>query len=288
MNVGGERPDPARPPADRAAAGVSEARLPRAGLVLPYAEQGPPTGLPVVLLHAVGDSWRSFEPLMAHLPDTLHVLAPSQRGHGGASCPPHGYRPADFAADLAEFLDRVGVERALLVGASSAGFTLRRFAAAQPGRVAGLAFLGSPAQLADKPAAPAVREWVHRLTDPLDPVALRTLADSLVSRPLREEFADLVVRENLRAPAQVWRDTFDGLLGEPPPDGLGAVTAPVLVVWGDQDRILPRSDQYRLTAAFPRATLLVHEGSGHVVHWDDPARTAADLAAFAAACAHRP
>ncbi|MFD0351450.1 alpha/beta fold hydrolase [Kitasatospora aburaviensis] len=63
---------------------------------------------------------------------------------------------------------------------------------------------------------------------------------------------------------------------------------PVLVVWGDQDRVLPRSDQERLAAAFPHATLLVHEGSGHVVHWDDPARTATDLAAFAATCATRP
>lgn len=262
-------------------------RLP-GGLLMPYAEQGPRAGLPVVLLHAVGDSWRSFEPLMARLPDTLHVLAPNQRGHGGASCPPQGYRPADFAADLAAFLDVMGVERAVLVGASSAGFTLRRFAAAWPERVGGLVFLGSPAQLADKPGVLAIREWVDQLTDPLDPVALRGLVDSLVSRPLPEEFAELMVREGMRAPARVWRDTFQGLLEEPPPDGLDRVTAPVLVVWGDRDSVLPRSDQERLAAAFPHVTLLVHEGSGHVVHWDDPARTATDLAAFAAACIHRP
>ncbi|MFE3113422.1 alpha/beta fold hydrolase [Kitasatospora indigofera] len=255
---------------------------------LPYAEQGPPTGLPVVLLHAVGDSWRSFEPLMAHLPDTLRVLAPSQRGHGGATCPPQGYRPAHFAADLAAFLDRTGVERAVLVGASSAGFTLRRFAAAEPGRVAGLVFLGSPAQLADKPGVAAIREWVDGLTDPLDPVAMRELVDSMVSRPLPEDFAELMTREAVRTPARVWRETFHGLLDEPPPARLGELTVPVLVIWGDRDRILTRSDQERLTAAFPRATLLVHEGAGHVVHWDDPVRTAADLTAFTAACARRP
>ncbi|GHH79133.1 hydrolase [Kitasatospora indigofera] len=255
---------------------------------LPFAEQGPRTGLPVVLLHAVGDSWRSFEPLMAHLPDTLRVLAPSQRGHGGASCPPQGYRPAHFAADLAAFLDRTGVERAVLVGASSAGFTLRRFAAAEPGRVAGLVFLGSPAQLADKPGVAAIREWVDGLTDPLDPVAMRELVDSMVSRPLPEDFAELMTREAVRTPARVWRETFHGLLDEPPPARLGELTAPVLVIWGERDQILPRSDQDRLTAAFPRSTLLVHEGAGHVVQWDDPVRTAADLTVFTAACARRP
>ncbi|MEU2632843.1 hypothetical protein ABZ641_38570, partial [Kitasatospora sp. NPDC007106] len=50
------------------------------GPALPYAEQGDPSGTPVVLVHAVGDSWRAFGPLMARLPAALHVFAPSQRG----------------------------------------------------------------------------------------------------------------------------------------------------------------------------------------------------------------
>ncbi|PBC70760.1 pimeloyl-ACP methyl ester carboxylesterase [Streptomyces sp. TLI_235] len=259
-------------------------RLP-GGPLLPYAEQGDPAGPPVVLLHAVADSWRAFEPLMARLPGTLHVLAPSQRGHGGASCPPQGYRPADFAADLAGFLDLLGIERAVLVGASSAGFTVRRFAADHPRRVTGLVFLGSPALLCDKPAAAALRESVARFTDPLDPVAVRALVESLPTRPLPPEFVDLMVQESLRAPARVWRDTLQGLLDETDLGGLDGVTAPALLIWGDRDGILPRADQERLAAALPRSTLLVHEGSGHVVHWDDPARTATDLAAFVAACA---
>ncbi|WP_354637899.1 alpha/beta fold hydrolase [Kitasatospora camelliae] len=262
---------------------TAEVRLP-GGLVLPYAEQGPQDGPPVVLLHAVGDSWRSFGPLTARLPDGLRLLAPSQRGHGGAGCPPHGYRPADLAVDLERFLDRLGVEGAVLVGASSAGFTLRRFAAAHPERVRGLAFLGSPALLADKPAAAGILAWVEGLTDPLDPVAVRGMVDAVVSRPLPEEFAELMVRESLRVPARVWRESVRGLLAEPAPDRLDQVRAPVLVVWGDRDTLLPRSDQERLAAAFPQGTLRVHHGSGHVVHWDDPDRTAADLAAFAASC----
>lgn len=262
---------------------TAEARLP-GGLVLPYAVQGPDTGLPVVLLHAVGDSWRAFEPLMARLPDTLRVLAPSQRGHGGATRPATGYRPADFAADLAAFLDGLGISRAVLVGASSAGFTLRRFAEAAPERVAGLVFLGSPAQLSDKPGVAAIRDWIDTLADPLDPAEMRRLLDGLVVRPLAEDFAARMVQESLRAPAHVWRDTFHALLDEPAPVRHDPCTAPVLVVWGDQDRLLPRADQERLVAAYPTAHLQVHHGSGHIVQWDDPARTAADVAAFAAHC----
>ena len=44
-------------------------------VTLPYVEQGDPSGVPVVLLHGVTDSWHSFELLMPHLPAALHVFA---------------------------------------------------------------------------------------------------------------------------------------------------------------------------------------------------------------------
>lgn len=42
------------------------------GLNLPYVEQGDPSGVPVVLLHAFADSWRSFEVVLRHLPQSIH------------------------------------------------------------------------------------------------------------------------------------------------------------------------------------------------------------------------
>ncbi|WUS61157.1 alpha/beta hydrolase [Kitasatospora herbaricolor] len=224
------------------------------------------------------------------LPGGRHYGRPGQQlprapGLTGPCGSPAGPAPV---RGKAAFLDRTAVDRAVLVEASSAGFTLRRFAAAEPGRVAGLVFLGSPARLADKPGVAAIRAWVDGLTDPLDPITMRELLDSLVSGPLPEDFAVLMVRESLPVPARVWRDSFHGLLDEPSSERLDQVTAPVLAIWGDHDPLVPRSDQERLTAAFPQATLLVHEGAGHVVHWDDPVRTAADPAAFTATCAHRP
>ena len=52
------------------------------GVTLRYVEQGHHSGVPVLLLHAYVDSWRSFERVLEHLPDDLHALAPSQRGEG--------------------------------------------------------------------------------------------------------------------------------------------------------------------------------------------------------------
>lgn len=47
---------------------------------LPYMEQGDPSGVPVLLLHAIADSWHAFEPVLAHLPNSIHAFALTQRG----------------------------------------------------------------------------------------------------------------------------------------------------------------------------------------------------------------
>ena len=54
------------------------------GVKLPYVEHGKSTGLPVLLLHGVTDSWRSFERVLPHLPKSIHAFALTQRGHADA------------------------------------------------------------------------------------------------------------------------------------------------------------------------------------------------------------
>ena len=51
---------------------------------LPYVEQGDVTGVPVVMLHGVTDSWRSFEHVLPHLPADIRPISLTQRGHGDA------------------------------------------------------------------------------------------------------------------------------------------------------------------------------------------------------------
>ena len=75
------------------------------GVVLPYAEHGHPRGVPVLLLHGVTDSWRSFETVLALLPPDVHAFAVTLRGHARASQPPTGYLYADLAADVAAFAE---------------------------------------------------------------------------------------------------------------------------------------------------------------------------------------
>jgi non-heme chloroperoxidase len=252
-------------------------------VTLPYVEQGDPSGIPVVFLHAIADSWRSFELVLPALPESIHAYALTQRGHGDASRPARGFHSRDFAADLAAFMDALHLEAAVVVGGSSGGFIARRFAMDHPERTLGLVLLGSPATLRDKPDVLEMwKSTISKLTDPISPDLVREFAEGTLTRPVPQAFLETIVQENLKVPARVWIATFEGLLEDDSLGELDKIKAPTLVVWGDQDAILPQSDQETLAAAITGSRLLVYPGAGHAFYWEDPGRVASDLAAFIA------
>jgi non-heme chloroperoxidase len=104
----------------------------------------------------------------------------------------------------------------------------------------------------------------------------------LPTRPVPGPFFDMVVGESLKVPARVWRDAFEGLLKIDHADRLGSIASPTLIIWGDQDAFCPRADQDALLAAIPDARLTVYAGAGHALHWEEPSRYAADVAAYVA------
>ena len=248
---------------------------------LPYVEQGDGSGVPVVLLHAVADSWRSFERLLPHLPSSIRAIAVTQRGHGDAGRPTTGYRVEDFASDLLAFLDLLELDAAVLVASSSAGLTVQRFAVDHPERTLGLVFIGAPRSLRDKPSAAELVAAVSELGDPVDRSFVSEFLDATVARPLPPDFRATLIAESLKVPARVWKATVGGLVEAVPAVESGAITGPTIIVWGDRDRFLPRSDQEALAAAIAGAQLVVYEGAGHAVHWEEPERVAADVAGLA-------
>lgn len=250
------------------------------GVRLPYVEQGDPSGVPLLLLHGLADSWRFFEPLLAQLPATLHAYAPDQRGHGEADRPASGYAPEDFAADAAAFMDAVGLRAAIVAGQSSGGYIAQRFAVDHPLQTLGLVLISTPRDFR-VPAAAGFASELAALKDPVDPAWVRGFTESIAAQPLAPELLDTLVRESCKPPARVWQDVFRGLLEADVPTESGAISAPTLILWGEQDALCPRSGQERLARAIPGAQLVTYPEAGHAVACELPARTATDLAAFA-------
>ena len=244
------------------------------GLRLSYAEQGENSGTPLILLHGIADSWRIFEPLLVELPESVHVFALSQRGHGDSNRPANGYRTRDFAEDLRLFMDALQIPKAIIVGASSGGFPARSFAAMHPERTAGLILLGSPATLTGRPNPFA------ELKDPIAPGFVKSFAESVLSRPASAEALDSMIAENLKVPARVWLETSNGLFEETFPGEFAKIQAPTLIIWGARDSIIPKEDQHALAEAIKGSKLITHPESGHMLYWEEPALIARDIVAF--------
>lgn len=76
---------------------MKRALLPN-GVQLPYIEHGDAGGMPVIFIHGITDSHRTYEPVLSAPPETFHAFAVTMRGHGDASRP---------VADLSAWLNHI-------------------------------------------------------------------------------------------------------------------------------------------------------------------------------------
>jgi non-heme chloroperoxidase len=253
------------------------------GLTLEYDRRGHLDGLPVIFLHGYTDSCRSFGPLLDHLPSEFHAVALTQRGHGGSDRPSGAYSLRAMAYDIAEFLDELGFEQAVVVGHCMGGLVAQRFALDFPSRTAGLVVINGFATLkgidgVDAPWDDAIAHF----TDPVDPGFVRAFQEGTVAEPVPGPFMELVIAESLRLPAELWRRILGDLRREDHTHALAAVRAPTRLFWGDRDTVFPRHLQEQLLAAIRHADLIVIDGAGHAPHWERPALMARAIREFAA------
>ncbi|MBW8481919.1 alpha/beta fold hydrolase [Actinomadura parmotrematis] len=255
-------------------------------------------GPPLLLVHGIGDSSATWEPVLARLAERHTVIAPDLLGHGDSAKPRADYAIGAYACGLRDLLTTLDADRVSVVGHSLGGGIAMQFAYQFPERVERLALVSSAGlgrevhpvfRLAAGPGAglgmllltaPATRAAV-RLSAPL----LRALGgaglgpdlDYVLGRYRR--FADPTAR---RAFLRTIRAGVD-LRGQ-------AVTMldrsylarelPTLIVWGRRDGIIPARHALVAHAALPGSRLEVFEDAGHFPHHDDPDRFADVLGDF--------
>lgn len=252
------------------------------GLRMHYAEQGDREGEAIVFLHAYVDSWFSYSRVLPLLSAEYHVFTPDQRGHGNSDKPQCCYTADDYAADVDAFMDAVGIEKATLVGDSSGGLIAQRMTLDYPHRVSSLVLIGSPTTLVNNEAVmEAGEQMLAGLEDPIPPEFVRDFILGTVHDPVPEEFLSTAVSQSLKVPTRVWRDYYEGvLLTVDDTARLGEIGVPTLILWGEQDALLPREEQEWRAAATPDATLKVYPETGHLAHWVRPEWVVRDLEAF--------
>lgn len=245
-------------------------------------------GVPLLLLHGFGASTFSWREVMAPLGESRLVVAFDRPGFGLTERPlppfptaTNPYRPTAQAQMTIALLDALGIDRAILVG-NSAGGTIALLAALEhPDRVAALVLVdaavytggGAPGWLRPLLRLPQVRRlgplfvrqmdrWGWELLNLAwhDPSRINPEILAGYSRPLQAENWDRALWELTLASEEL-----------PLASRLGEIRMPVLVITGDDDRIVPTTESIRLAADIPGARLVVIPDCGHVPQEECPA-----------------
>lgn len=234
-------------------------------------------GTPLLLLHAWGESWRSFERLIASIPSQL-IAAPDLRGHAGADKPEAAYSLAAVAEDVAALADALGITRAHVLGSSSGGYVAQQLAVMRPELVASLILVGSPLSLRGRP--PFASE-VESLSDPISEDWVRdSLSWYRLLHSVPAAYVEDRVQDGLAMPASIWKASLRGFYEAVPPSEAGSISAPTLILWGAHDHLVPRHHQQTLASRIPDSRLKIYENTGHLVLWECPDRVAEDVRAF--------
>ncbi len=242
-------------------------------------------GAPLLLLHAWGESWRSFDRLIASLPEFV-ILAPDLRGHGAADKPADGYSLCEVVEDVVAVFKAFGARQAHVLGSSSGGYVAQQLAVSHPDLVASLTLVGAPLTLHGRP--PFAAE-VERLTDPISENWVReSLAWYRMLHTVPAAYIEDRVQDGLAMPASVWKTSLRGFCEAVPPTETGNITVPTLMLWGAHDHLVPRQHQETLVGRIEGARVQIYEGTGHLVLWECPERVAEDLRSFLGELFERP
>lgn len=229
-------------------------------------------GPPLVLLHGWAMSSAVFAEVMAELASDFCLLAPDLRGHG-ATDPGTGYALADFAVDLAEWLQLLGLQEVHLAGWSLGGQVALELAPLLAGRLRRLILVGAT------PRFTAAADWeaglpatqVRAMARDLKRHYLKTMGDFFalqfagesMPRERYRQIVDFAVRSGRLPEPDVALAALETLRCEDQRQVLSQIDVPVLVQHGELDRIaLPAAADY-LAAHLSAARLQLLPGVGH-------------------------
>lgn len=265
--------------------------LPR-GVTLAFEEYGTPGGAPVLFLGAAPSS-RLLDPDPGATSDAdVRLLTVDRPGYGASPPLAEGDTPSwsRFADDLAEGLTQIGVRRVAVVGWSNGGIAALALAARHPTRVSRVVVTGTPAPDDEVSWIPdAYKPMLDQLR--LDPAqAVPSLAPMLAAPPeaaIAELGGGVDDERTLSDPDT--RAAFEAMLVEAYRQGgtgvatdivatnvapwgfeLAAVEAPVSLIYGASDAIVPRAHGEWYASQLQDAALEVVEDTGHLVpitHW---------------------
>jgi len=279
-------PDRPRPWLEARYAQPPSAFLEVAGIRLHLRDTGPRDAPALLLVHGFAANLHTWNGIAPLLEGRFRVVRLDLPGFGlSGPDPAKDYSDARMGEVLLALMDRLGVGRFHLVGASMGGRIAFALAAAHPDRVDRLA-LFAPDGFREGGAAPARMPWWARLVPWAMPdwPLRRILAATYADPALMDDARFALYRDLLRAPGvrQAMLDRAKDLRPRGYERALRGLQAPTLLLWGAADRLVPPARAADFAAALPNSQVVMLPGTGHVPMEEAPAATAEALRRFLA------
>jgi pimeloyl-ACP methyl ester carboxylesterase len=245
-----------------------------AGLELQLRESG--SGPPLLLLHrSIGViGWDTFEDQLAA---NFTVIHPDLPGFGESDRPDWAREPRDLAIIVGRLLEALDIEGVTLVGLGFGGFVAAELATMNETRLKSLVLV-SPAGI-----KPREGEIVDQMLIAHDDYVRRGLNDpsSFETRfgaELHPDVKDIWEFNRIMAARITWSPyMFSRRL----PHLLGAVQTPALIVWGENDQIIPAIVGSQYAEVLANAVQETISSAGHIVEWDQPEQLATLISSHA-------
>jgi len=255
-----------------------------------YLDWGGPGRVPVVFLHGGGLTAHTWDLVCLRLREEYRCLAPDARGHGDTEWSREmDYAPRAHAADVELFVQKLGLDRPVLVGMSMGGATavtyaqqhgLRALVIIDTGpaiRAEGgqkiINFMRAPAEFASLDDAIAAAMAFNPRRDPA--LLRRSLEHNLMKLPTgsltwkydRRHYGMLDDPAHRARRDEIW-------------SGVGAIQCPTLVVRGGQSEVFPAEAALDFARRLPDGRLAEVPNAGHTVQGDNPRDLATEISVF--------
>jgi len=266
-------------------AGLHERSVSAGDLRLSYYEGGPQGAETVLLVHGFGADKSTWLWFARALTERYHVVAVDLPGFGASDRPHGSYDVGTQTERLAAFVDALGIRRLHLAGHSMGGHIAALYAARYPAQVTSLALIANAGV-----SAPRRSAFFQRLEEQGDNLLLVASApqfDELldwlfVAPPQLPERLHQYLAQRAVADSAHQREIFEHLQQRylPLEPELPRITAPTLLLWGDQDRILDVSSIETMKPLLKDASLVIIKDCGHAPILERPEESAAAYLKF--------
>lgn len=232
----------------------------------------------IVFVHGLGGSQSTWASVLGDFAEEYRIVAVDLPGHGASDKPDPGsadYSIAGLANALGQAIETLDLAPAVIIGHSLGGATALQLALDRPKLVRGLVLVDSAGlgseisdELLDRVETEPSKEEARRLLE-----LFFANQRFILERGVEEMYASRTA-PGADAAVKAISDLAFSRGGQKMDyrERLGEITAPVLIVWGELDRVVPAGHAVAASNALPGAWLEILEGVGHVPQIEDAPR----------------